>query len=73
MTMSESKYEKIAGVAGEIFGTLVAGSAVFALKAWLLLLVLGWFGVSVLGFWKAAVVVLLIDLVLLTVKPKKFN
>ena len=69
--MTESKYEKIAGIAGEIFGTLVAGGAIFALKAWLLLLVLGWFGVTVLGFWKAAVVILLIDLILLSVKPKK--
>jgi hypothetical protein len=69
--MNEPKYEKIAGIAGEIFGTLVAGSAVFALKAWLLLLVLGWFGITVLGFWKAAVVILLIELILLTVKPKK--
>jgi hypothetical protein len=69
--MTESKYEKIAGVAGEIFGTLVVGIAVFALRAWLLLLVLGWFGITVLGFWKAAVVILLIDLILFTVKPKK--
>jgi hypothetical protein len=69
--MTETKAEKIAGIAGEIFGTLVAGIAVFALKAWLLLLVLGWFGITVLGFWKAAVVILLIDLILFTVKPKK--
>jgi len=69
--MTESKYEKIAGIVGEIFGTLVVGIAVFALKAWLLLLVLGWFGVAVLGFWKAAVVILLIDLVLFTARTKK--
>ena len=69
--MTESKAEKIAGIAGEIFGTLVAGIAVFALKTWLLLLVLGWFGITVIGFWKAAVVILLVDLILLSVKPKK--
>ena len=69
--MTESKAEKIAGELGAIFGGLVARLAVFALKTWLLLLVLGWFGVTVLGFWKAAVVVLLIDLILFTARPKK--
>ena len=69
--MTESKAEKIAGELGAIFGGLVARLAVFALKAWLLLLVLGWFGITVLGFWKAAVVILLVDLILLSVKPKK--
>jgi hypothetical protein len=71
--MTETKAEKIAGELGAIVGNLAARFAVFALKAWLLVLVLGWFGVTVLGFWKAAVVVLLIDLVLFTAKPKKFN
>jgi hypothetical protein len=69
--MAESKAEKIAGIAGEMFGTILVGGAVFALKAWLLVLVLGWFGVTVLTFWKAAVVILLIELLLLTVKSKK--
>ena len=69
--MAESKAEKIAGIAGELFGTILASGAIFALKTWLLLLILGWFGITVLGFWKAAVVILLIDLLLLTIKPKK--
>ena len=69
--MAESKAEKIAGIAGELFGTILASGALFALKTWLLLLILGWFGITVLGFWKAAVVILLIELLLLTIKPKK--
>jgi hypothetical protein len=69
--MAESKAEKIAGIAGEMLGTILAGGAVFALKSWLLVLVLGWFGVTVLTFWKAAVVILLIELLLLTIKPKR--
>ena len=69
--MAESKAEKIAGIAGELFGTILASGAIFALKTWLLLLILGWFGITVLGFWKAAVVILLIELLLLTAKSKK--
>ena len=69
--MAESKAEKIASIAGEMFGTIVSSGAILALKTWLLLLILGWFGITVLGFWKAAVVILLIELLLLTVKPKK--
>lgn len=69
--MTESKAEKIAGIAGELFGTMVARGAIFALKTWLLVLVLGWFGITVLGFWKAAVVILLVDLILFTARPKK--
>jgi len=38
--------------------------AVLALKAWLLVLVLGWFGITSLGFWKAVVAVVLLDLLL---------
>jgi len=40
------------------------GFGVLALKAWLLLLVLGWFGVTAFGFWKAVVAVLLLDLLI---------
>ena len=69
--MAESKAEKIAGIAGEMFGAILASGAIFALKTWLLLLILGWFGVTVLTFWKAAVVILLIELLLLTAKSKK--
>ena len=42
---------------------LLAGGVV-ALKAWLLVLVLGWFGITALGFWKAVVAVALLDLLL---------
>jgi len=42
---------------------LLAGGIV-ALKAWLLVLVLGWFGITALGFWKAVVAVALLDLLL---------
>ena len=69
--MTETKALKIAGIAGEIFGTLLVGAAVLAIKTWLLVLVLGWFGVTVLTFWKAMVVVILIDLLLLTLKNNK--
>jgi len=40
------------------------GFGFLALKAWLLLLVLGWFGVAAFGFWKAVVAILLLDLLL---------
>jgi hypothetical protein len=40
------------------------GFGVLAFKAWLLLLVLGWFGVAAFGFWKAVVAVLLLDLLI---------
>jgi hypothetical protein len=40
------------------------GFGFLALKAWLLLLVLGWFGVTAFGFWKAVVAVLLLDLLI---------
>lgn len=44
---------------------LLAGfSAVLAFKAWLLVLVLGWFGITALGFWKAVVAIILLDLIL---------
>jgi hypothetical protein len=38
--------------------------AVLALKAWLLVLVLGWFGITAIGFWKAVVAIVLLDLLL---------
>jgi hypothetical protein len=43
---------------------IVVCGAVVALKAWLLVLVLGWFGITALGFWKAVVAVTLLDLLL---------
>ena len=69
--MTDTKAEKIATLAGEVFGTLLVGAAFTALKAWLLVLVLGWFGVTVLTFWKAVVVILLLNLLFATIKNKK--
>ena len=43
---------------------IVACAGVVALKAWLLVLVLGWSGITALGFWKAVVAVVLLDLLL---------
>ena len=43
---------------------ILLGFGFLALKAWLLLLVLGWFGVTAFGFWKAVVAVLLLDLLI---------
>jgi hypothetical protein len=34
------------------------------LKAWMLVLVLGWFGIAAFGFWKAVVTIILLDLLL---------
>jgi len=70
-TMTETQIEKIAGILGEICGVFLVSAAVTALEAWLLVLVLGWFGVTVLTFWKAVVVIILIDLILKNTKTKK--
>jgi len=66
--MIKTKAEKIATLAGTAFGLLLVGVAVLALKAWLLGLVLGWFGITALGFWKAVVALLLLDLILTAAK-----
>ena len=66
--MTKTKAEKIATIAGTAFGLLLFGAAVLALKAWLLVLVLGWFGITALGFWKAVVALLLLDLILAAAK-----
>ena len=42
---------------------LVLGFGFLSIKAWLLGLVLGWFGVT-FGFWKNFVIIVLIDLIL---------
>jgi hypothetical protein len=60
--------ESIVTIAGTAFGILLAAGAVLALKAWLLVLVLGWFGITALGFWKAVVALLLLDLILTAAK-----
>jgi len=66
--MTKTKALKIATIAGTAFGLLLVGVAVLALKAWLLVLVLGWFGITALGFWKAVVALLLLDLILAAAK-----
>jgi len=66
--MTKSKAEKIATIVGATFGLLLVAGAVLALKAWLLVLVLGWFGITALGFWKAVVALLLLDLILAAAK-----
>jgi hypothetical protein len=66
--MTNTKAEKIATIAGTAFGLLLVAGAVLALKAWLLVLVLGWFGITALGFWKAVVALLLLDLILAAAK-----
>ena len=50
-----------AEIAGTIFGEIVVGVGVLAFKAWLLTLILGWFGIVALGFWKAVVVIVFLD------------
>jgi hypothetical protein len=42
---------------------LVLGFGFLSFKAWILGLILGWFGVA-LGFWKNLVIIVLIDLIL---------
>jgi hypothetical protein len=44
-------------------GLLAVGLAFLALKAWLLTVILGWFGVTVIGFWKAVAIIIGFDLI----------
>ena len=69
--MTKTKALEIAGLAGEVFGSLLVSGSVLALKAWLLVLVLGWFGITALGFWKAVVAMLLLELIFSTPKRAK--
>ena len=46
---------------GYTLGVLTIAFGILSLEAWLLLVVLGWFGIHALTFWKAVVVVLLIS------------
>ena len=66
--MTKTKALEIAGLAGGMFGLLLVGGAVLALEAWVLVLVLGWFGITALGFWKAVVAMLLLDLIFTAAK-----
>lgn len=65
--MSDKNLIEIAGLAGAAFGLVALGLAFLALKAWLLVLVLGWLGITALGFWKAVVAIILLDLLLAAV------
>jgi hypothetical protein len=49
-------------VAASAIITLALGF--LSLKAWLLTLILGWFGVTVIGFWKAMVIIVALDLLI---------
>jgi hypothetical protein len=69
--MTQTKALQIAGIAGEVFGAFVVDFALIALKAWLLVLVLGWFGITALGFWKAAVAIILLQLIFTSAKGAK--
>ena len=58
---SNSTWPEIVGYA---CGLIVVGFAVLAFKAWLLTVILGWFGVTVIGFWKATAIIIGLDLIL---------
>jgi hypothetical protein len=49
-------------ILGYICGLVVVGLAILAFKAWLLTVILGWFGVTVIGFWKATAIIIGLDL-----------
>jgi hypothetical protein len=48
----------------KIAALLIVGGAILSIKAAMLVLVLGWFGITAIGFWKAVVAVVLLDLLL---------
>jgi hypothetical protein len=50
---------KLATMIGIAAGVVVLGFGVLSLQAWLIGIVLGWFGVT-LGFWKCFLIALLI-------------
>ena len=52
-----------AEIAETLFGEIVVGVAVLAFKACLLTLILGWLGIVALGFWKAVVVIIFLDMI----------
>lgn len=61
--MSRNRFNNltIPELVGIIIGVIVIAVLVIGLQAWLLSLVLSWFGVT-LGFWKSVVVVVLIGM-----------
>jgi hypothetical protein len=54
--------ETVPELVAYICGVLVVGLTALAFKAWLLTVILGWFGVTVIGFWKAVAILIGIDL-----------
>ena len=68
---SREKNRAIAATLGGIFGITLVWGSFLAFKAFLLVLVLGWFGVTVLGFWQAVIVLILLDLIVNTFKSSK--
>ena len=69
--MTDPKSEKIAKLCGEFTVILTSTILALAFKTWLLTLILGWLGITALGFWKAMVVIILIDLLLNMPKSSK--
>jgi len=52
----------------EMLSLIIATLALTVFKGWLLLLVLGWFGITSLALWQAIVTVILLDLLLTQVR-----
>ena len=55
-----------AEIFGQACGLIVACFAILAFKAWLLTVILGWFGVTVISFWKAAAIIIGLDFIFYT-------
>jgi hypothetical protein len=59
--MSSKSTSELLGFAA---GVLVVGCGFLFFKAWLLTVILGWFGVTTIGFWKATAIIIGLDLLL---------
>ena len=61
--MSQNRFDNltILELVGTIIGVIVGLVLIIGLQAWLLSLVLSWFGIA-LGFWKSVVIVVLIGM-----------
>jgi hypothetical protein len=59
--MSSNSVPEILGYAA---GLIVVGCGLLFFKAWLLTVILGWFGVTTIGFWKATAIIIGLDLLL---------
>jgi hypothetical protein len=51
-------------ILGYAAGLIVVGCGLLFFKAWLLTVILGWFGVTIIGFWKATAIIIGLDLLL---------